>query len=233
MSNQQNRLVALLTFTAAVLVPLLIFMLGYHRVLHIAMLFAQEELAYHAPVVLALALIVVATIILRRVVARYGVIVLPLSEVVRGAVTRFFVGIMLVALAILAYEYMALRCRMFSEIRYPQRALSYLRRNDFTNARLTCEEYLQLYPQRRRGSRLADHVCVPLLDFTTAAAKLYATIEAAPPRFARMDQMALRVDWPLRRDSLALLKTLSAGDVALPASSNPTPSAATRTPTVP
>lgn len=217
MSNE-TRPTKLITFLAAVIVPLVIFILGYRRILRIALLFLEEEAAHHARILLVLAIIAITALILRTIALRRGIIILPIQQVIRDsdATTRTLLVLLLTALAVLTFEYESLRYRMFSEVQYQRRALAALQRNDFATARRTCTEYLQLYPQRRDEARLADQVCVPILDFTTAAAQLAANIESTPPRAARRDQMALRVDWTLRRDALGLLHTLAGGAVATP-----------------
>jgi hypothetical protein len=211
-----------LTFVVAIIVPLTAFLLANRRMLHIMWAFARSEVISHSFVLVGGVMIILTLQASRLVAARFGLLILPVNRVLRqlpGSM-RIVVAAAAVVLVVASYEYEALSYRVFSEVSYPQRALRDLRAGRLLDARETCEEYLRLYPQRRRGGSKPDRTCVPILSFTAGAAQLQSAIASTTPRPGAIDTMLLRVDWQARRESAQLLATFAAGEAADASSPN-------------
>jgi len=205
----KKKLLQVLSFLGVVLVPILVLLLTYRRESSVALAFASYILGvyrWHFLFMAILAIFVAWSLwhypairfflrSSRYVIARYGVIVVIL------------LGCSLLSL----WKLMGIEYRIFSEVWYQERALQKLRSDDVLGARLICERYVQLFPQRKSDGGMPDPVCVPLHKFTASMASLKEYIDGQHPTASVIDGMGVGVGWVTRRKALVTLEHLAGG----------------------
>jgi len=191
----------ILQFIVAIMIPLVAFCLANRRHLEIAWDFSVYEIRVHLSFLLYSTLFLcVLFIILFISMRRNNEIVLILliikSRVVENpwlpwALAAFLIGSFL--------PYMHMRYRIYSESAYQRSAVKRLESGDLRGARLLCERYLDLYPQRRADGRLPDPVCVPLLDLFGKMSRIDSYLRDLESEASVLDGLPVPIDWNAKR----------------------------------
>jgi hypothetical protein len=205
----RKRLSQILMFVGVSLVPILVLLLTYRRECSVMLAFASYILDVYRYSLTFFIFMAMASLVF---FWQYPAVRLFVRNGGYIAARFWIVAALLVACSILSlWRLGKVEYRIFSEVWYQERALKKLDGDDILGARLICERYVQLFPQRRSDGGMPDPVCVPLYKFTTSMATLKKYIERQHVDSTTIDGLPVGVGWATRRKALVTLEHLAGG----------------------
>ena len=192
---------------AVSITSILAFLFIYPRQVELIILFARFELITDyiwllAPVAGVLVVIVGEHLALKR----YPDANRPTSAFGRWLRLSRWSPVIALLLVVFAGMYVRLQYRIFSELYYQERALDAVRNRKMLQARLTCQEYVRLYPQRSETGALPDKVCTSILEFTTEASALEDYVSRQKANLREVNGVVLPAAPAAKEETLRIVK---------------------------
>lgn len=145
-------------------IPIVVLFIANHRFFIIFknfLLFQFEKTS----IFLICIICIILTLFLFYLKIRNNILILIIKEVFsyNSRPSSWAITCIVYIMVISLVPYYFIQYRIYSETNFQILTIGMLEKGDTRNARLLCERYLSLYPQRRSGGSIPDPICVPLL----------------------------------------------------------------------
>jgi hypothetical protein len=209
MSSRKVRLTQQVALAASV-VSIMTFLFLYPRQVELIFLFARFELLTDYLWLLAAVLCVLILIFGEGFVLKwYHKANRPIPNLVKSKLRSKWGVALIVCALIFGGAYVRLQYQIFSKLYYQERALDAVQKRKMLQARLICEEYVHLYPERSQTGKSPDRVCGAILDFEGDASALGDYVSKQKPNLREVDGVVLPTAPAAKEETLRILKSFT------------------------